>query len=266
MGYNVWDVDIWKPTRPVPETIHNLTEDALVLSCVIKRLREKFKDEPEAFITRTSSMYYPTTVNGIPYSMQKNVNSLFLSIDSSLISEFILEEDRVLADAIRQYYNYKLMIITLRNEPLSLFRKNLNVFLTSNHYDQSQAWYDYTDNELRMAYKLPYFYEYDQQLETKIFDGSYKEIIDTAVDKRHGETVRLSYLGKLNANQKSKGTFEYWFKNADGHRFQLRIDKTNVLLPIWEKHIIDHEIVTTAFTKIKRDQLEFYSVISWKLD
>ena len=80
-------IDIFTSTFPGrEENIFDINEDVLVLSCVIKRLRDQYDQDPNNFDLNT---------------MRKPVHTLWLSEDSKLLSDLIIEEDRELAGSIR---------------------------------------------------------------------------------------------------------------------------------------------------------------------
>lgn len=234
-------IDIFTSTFPGrEENIFDINEDVLVLSCVIKRLRDQYDQDPNNFDLNT---------------MRKPVHTLWLSEDSKLLSDLIIEEDRELAGSIRKYYDQKMMMFKLRDGNLSQYREKLITFLSSNQFDLRKGKYSYKESFIKMAYRLPYFYQYDLGL-AEVFGGDYLSLIGVA--KFTGKK-KLTYIGKLNANKRTSYSFEYWFKDDNDNRVLVPIEKGNPLIALWERHLTEPEVTIDAtFVKRMKDKMEFY--------
>ena len=235
------EMDIFASTFPGrEENSFDISEDVLVLSCVIKRLRDQYDQDPDNFELNT---------------MRKPVHTLWLSEDDKLLSGLIKDEDRELAANIRKYYEQKMLMFKLRDGNLSTFREKLIAFLSSNHFDLRKGTYSYRESFIKIAFRLPYFYQYDLGL-TEIFGGDYISLIGK--EKFKGKK-KLTYIGKLNANKRTSHSFEYWFKDDNDNRVLVPIEKGNPLIALWERHLTESEVTFDAhFIKRMKDKMEFY--------
>lgn len=216
------------------EATYDITEDPIVLSCTIKRLKQMYKDDPTNHELNT---------------LLKPVRVLIVGEDQKIIAPFITDEDRILASDIKKHYEQKIIVLKLRGEKLSDFRERLCT-LFSNTSNQ------YTDTQCKIAYKLPYFYEYDLGI-IEIFGTEYS-IVGGKAEERDKKT--LTYIKKLDANKKSKPRFEYWFRDENGNKVALEVEKSNPLIPLWETHIATTPIsVEAKFIKSYKDHLQYYS-------
>jgi len=214
-----------------------IKEDPIVLACTIKRIREILSNDPTNHELNTC---------------RKPVHLLSISEDENIISPYITTDDRELARRIREHYTQKLMWIILRSDKISVYRENLNKFLAVS--DNL-----YKDNQCGIAYKLPYFYEYDMSL-IRVFGSEIKPLVNNDTNQK-----TLTYITRLNATQRKKQTYEYWFYDEDDNRVMIEIDNYNPLLSLWETRIQSTPIVVNAkFTPRFKDQLNYYSVPPWK--
>ena len=127
--------------------------------------------------------------------------------------------------------------------------------VSSNHFDLRKGTYSYRESFIKIAYRLPYFYQYDLGL-TEIFGGDYISLIGK--EKFKGKK-KLTYIGKLNANKRTSHSFEYWFKDDNDNRVLVPIEKGNPLIALWERHLTESEVTFDAhFIKRMKDKMEFY--------
>lgn len=227
--------------EPDPVTI---LENPIVLACTIKRLREKYLDDPDDIELN---------------SIRKPPHVLLIGEDESIISSFITDDDRILAKTIHLHYSQKLTWMLLRGDNISSFRRELNKFLTNDTNI-------YTFEQCKIAYKLPYFYEYDMEM-PEIFGGTQRSLTISGTTPKLKK--KLKYIKKLYTHRRGKNTFEYWFGDEDDNRVLVEIDKLNPLLILWENHILKNDIlVNCRFTPAKKDQFEYYTIppsFSWEM-
>ena len=217
-----------------------INEDPVVLACTIKRLRKIATENPKDHTLNTIR---------IPLHL------LSISEDENIISPLITDDDRQLAKTIRDHYSKKLTWIILQEESISEYRSKLKKLLlvTDNLY---------TDKQCGIAYKLPYFYEYDMAL-VDIFGGEANSLIGEF--STESQQKQLTFITKLNASQRKKKTYEYWFSDDTGNRVVIELDTFNPLLPLWEAHIQSTPITVTAkFNPVYKDKFKYYSAASWK--
>jgi hypothetical protein len=211
-------------------------EDPLVLSCTLYR-----HSKPEAV------EYDP------------NVRFLSLLKHQQQILDKTTKEDRKLADEIRRYYRGKFLFLKLRGEETTKFRKDLEQFVMVD-WDPS---FIITTKTVGMICKLPFFYEHDMGLINDVF-GSETHSIKKNVSSH--DPVTLTFIKALDENQKGKATFSYWFKDSNGNRFSIPVEKNNSLLPTWEEFIKKPVTLSGHYTSRSYDSLEFYKVArGWKI-
>jgi hypothetical protein len=228
-GFNIFKESVF-----VKENTYDISEDPIVLSCTIKRLKQMHKDDPTNHELNT---------------LRKPVQVLIIGEDQKIITPFITDEDRILASDIKKFYEQKIIVLKLRGEKLSDFRERLCA-LFSNTSNQ------YTDTQCKIAYKLPYFYEYDLGL-IDIFGTGYSIVGDRSEEY---DIKTLTYIKKLDAVKKSKPRFEYWFCDENENKVVLEVEKSNPLIPLWETHILSAPIsVGAKFIKSYKDNLHYYS-------
>lgn len=199
-------------------------EDLLVLSCAWHRIRKT--NQP----TRPS----------------------IISLVSQELFQSITQEDRDLAAEVRDYYSKKLMVLVLKEQRLTPFRQDLNIFL---HNDPKK----FTENFMPLVYRLPEFYEYDKkfdemkpQFETKMPPG-YKTL--------SVKLCKLSSVHKIRKHNKNTKVTEYWFKGDDNYAYKFSIDPVNMLTPIWDREF-ESGLVTGTFNTFldSRDGFPFYAI------
>jgi hypothetical protein len=114
-----------------------------------------------------------------------------------------------------------------------------------------------------MICKLPFFYEHDMGLINDVF-GSETHSIKKHVSS--DDPVTLTFIKALDENQKGKATFSYWFKDSNGNRFSIPVEKNNSLIPTWEEFIKKPITLSGHYTSRSYDSLEFYKVArGWKI-
>lgn len=215
--------------------LYKTKNDILVLSCVLHRLNK----------------------TGI-----KHRYSLWDLDHLSDAQSNITDEDRKFAETIRMDFASKLVLYVLKFGELSQFKSDLNTFLNTDF--KSNEEYSTPGKYLGMCHKLPYFYEYNQE-QLALFDNHSKKIVGP--DKINDTRV-VRFLKKLDPNtRKTSNNVEYWFEDKNLNRIVVSINKSNPLLKILDKTIIDQTLILTAvFSKKINYTVEYYSTYQWKLD
>lgn len=142
------------------------------------------------------------------------------------IFDDIESRDISLANTIRQYYQNKLLTVSLCGSQLSPFRKDLSKLLYNNNIT-------ITDNFIKLALSMPEFYFYDleiDELKMVLFNKS--------------EKVEKGYIKLLKTLHRKKKT-EYWFIDEQNMLIIFKIDRTNNLMNMW-----------TAYLKANNNMLE----------
>lgn len=214
---------------------HKLRKEPLVLSCALYRQRESHKN---------------------------------WSLTNDHIT--INDTDQVLADDIRQHYNAKLTWMVLKGIELSKFRNDLNVFLNSSFYDDNEQVYTVPDELIGLIYKLPYFYEYDKNLDS-VFDGK-KDTIRVEdypfLTTLGPYTLQMDFINKLTLGRTGPNyADEYWFRMYDKNntRVMLPLLAHNPLVNLFEKVITNTITVTGHFAIRKKDDYMFMQPNRWTL-
>jgi hypothetical protein len=179
-----------------------------------------------------------------------NAGNIFMDLTSEYVATRVTDLDRARADQIRKYYQQKLLHLTLQGSNLSKYRKDLQDFLynTTNKYKEGL---------IGLAYKLPYFYDYDQELNS-VFDSGYvstktSELSSTGIKK-------LKFVKSILNLQRSHKSVEYWFKDDLGDRYMISFSKDDLLLPLLDRHISSGCLdIRGMFYKKKKDNREFFN-------
>lgn len=217
------------------EEIKNLVEDVLVLSTTLYRLS---KETPDTHRGRSISWDH----------------------DQKYLVERITDQDRKLAEEIRTDFRKKLSYFAITVGTLSKFKTDLNYFLDANFKDYDGV-YKVPEKYIAMAYKLPYFHEYNQ-LQQKLFDHTNCSVSDEKIE----DPITLKFLTKLDpSTKKKKNILEYWFENAAGKRVVLEVNKFNTLLPLLDR-ILDQPItVVGKFYKRTNYLNQYYIAEKWNI-
>ena len=215
------------------------TEDILTLSCTWHRLRNRNCDKQS-----------PPTMTQIT------------SVTDRVLYSLIEPEDREFASKIRDYYSKKLMVQTLREQPMSNFRKDMSELVNGNGLR-------FKKDMQPLAYRLPEFYFYDQQMD-EMFRPLKKEIVDKneLFVSRRG-TEKLTPLRSSSISPKNKqAQTEYWFKDKNDYVYRVKVLNNNSLRPMWESIFsLGKELTISGSTRVTpRDSVQFYDIYDWKVD
>jgi hypothetical protein len=178
-------------------------------------------------------------------------------------SQTVTEEDFALAASIRTYFTGKATFTLLRGEALTKFKQDLSALLTLD-WSGNQG-IIFPSKYVKMIYKLPFFYEHDMIIENEVFDFKERQPIQ---HKYQGwESVSLYYIRSVSQNSKKKANISYWFKDSNGTRFCIDIDKTNSLIPAWEQLIkLGPITIKGGYIELSYNTLQFYRVTQrWQI-
>lgn len=205
------------------------TEDILALSVTWHRLR----------LLGINTIERPTTLTD---------NILFTEIN---------QEDRNRADIIRDYFSKKIVMITLRGQNLSSFRKDLNTFI---HGDCKVV----KEELMPLIYRLPEFYDNDIQHD-EMFRDFNKHFEDTS--KLWRGTKTLKPVRKFFINLKTKKFLEYWLKDENDRGYRIEIPFENKLNHLWE-HFFKQETIPIlgAYRYSEHDGINYYQIKDWEID
>lgn len=212
-------------------------------------------------------------------------NNMFYSLTHAVdnIEHHVTSADVDMAKQIRDYYASKwLLKMVTQKVPLTKFRTDLMRFITRNSDN-----YVYPKSYLGLIYKLPYFYNYDIELD-ELYSKCNTNISNSDIDFYstlpsgsralshsrlrttpeiiYDTPMSLSFLKVLDPSKKNKDVFEFIFVNNNGYMFILEIEKNNSFLKFFQKYIREHRMITFEgqFRLKNRDGNEFYRSTVWE--
>jgi hypothetical protein len=214
--------------------VFETTEDILALSVTWHRMR--------TFINASTS---------------PNVRPTKLT-DSILFREMI-QEDKDRADIIRDYYSKKLMVITLREQRMSKFRKDLSTFI---HGDNKVV----KEEMMPLIYRLPEFYEYDIGFD-EMFRDLNKQFEHQPKLTIGGDSITLTPLRKFIVKLRTSKFTEYWLKDSGNKAYKIEIPIENKLNHLWEHFFEQDSIPLTGYLKhMERDGINYFHLKNWEID
>ena len=132
-------------------------------------------------------------------------------------------EDRVHAQAIRDYYNARYTMKALKGLVLTDYQQKAAQFLS--------GLYHLTTEEVGMLYKLPYFYDEDCALE-QVIDASVSYTTTTISIEQE---LTLTPLKKIHVTRKGASDFiHYFYLDQDRHAVQIICPLTDRFNPMVE--------------------------------
>jgi hypothetical protein len=180
--------------------------------------------------------------------------------EESEIAKHISDLDYVKAHNIREHFGQKLMMLALRNIPLTKFREDLNRFIHNDWHVSSQGQFKYPGDFLGLAYKLPYLYHYDCEL-SEVFDNEYHTIKGPNSLRT---TKELTFIRKLDPNRKHTTSFEYWFSDESDNRVVIKVESHNPLMSLFERTIANPVQIKGKFEMRHKDTAKYYEVPVWE--
>jgi hypothetical protein len=235
-GSVTWDSNSISNGNVKKYEVFETSEDILALSVTWHRLRL-----PGNHIINTIR---PTTLTD---------NILFTEIN---------QEDRNRADIIRDYYSKKLMVMTLRGQRISKFRKDLNTFI---HGDCKIV----KEEMMPLIFRLPEFYDYDIQLQEMFSDlnKQFEDTEDQAYGAAYGGKKILKPMKKFVVKLRTNKFSEYWLKDDDNKAYKIEIPIENKLNHLWE-HFFEQESIPLQghFRPMERDGINYFHLKNWEID
>ena len=214
--------------------VFETTEDVLALSVTWHRLR--------------SLLSHKINPNGRPTKLT----------DSVLFKEMI-QEDREKANVIRDYYSKKLMVITLREQRMSKFRKDLSTFI---HGDSKVV----KEELMPIIYRLPEFYEYDIGFDEMVRDLNTRFEFPEHTQAWSG-TKTLKPIKKFIVKHRINKFSEYWLKDDDNKLVKIEVPIENKLNHLWE-HFFEQDSIPLQgyFKHMERDGISYFHLKNWEID
>lgn len=174
----------------------------------------------------------------------------------SQVFEKVTDEDREVANNIRTYYAHQLVMWTLKDIKLTKFRECLNSYING---DSKR----FKEEFVPIIAKLPYFYEYDIQLdEIKRFVNSDIDI-DKGVKMTAHNMIPIKSLTRKNKRIKC---VEYWLKDTNDIAYNIQIEINNPLQHLWDNIFSKEELVINGLGAPKRrDDFKYYQLLQWTM-
>lgn len=172
------------------------------------------------------------------------------SMTSKDLFEFVIDEDRKVADQIKNYYSKKFMLLKLKNIHFSQYRNDLNELI---HGEDTKV----TEPQIPLAYYLPDFYEYDLEFD-ELLSTHNKEVI------KKGQQKNIKLLKIFSVKRKRRRRTECWFTDEDNNLINLNTDINNPLLSLLELHAKKPMLVNGSFVTRKRDDYEYFEMCNFK--
>jgi hypothetical protein len=218
--------------------VYETTEDILALSVTWNRLR---------------------TLLSHKIDILANPNDRPTKLTDSILFREMIQEDRDKANVIRDYYSKKLMVITLREQRMSKFRKDLSIFV---HSDSKMV----KEEMMPLIYRLPEFYEYDIGFDDMVRELNTRfEFPDNTQAWSGTKTLKpiKKFIVKLRTNKFS----EYWLKDDDNKLCKIEIPIDNKLNHLWE-HFFEQDSVPLIglFKNMERDGISYFHLKNWEID
>lgn len=140
----------------------------------------------------------------------------------------VSEEDRVTALELKKYYRDRLVFDALKNgtNGRSEFRNKLARLVIDDLV--------YTDKEVGMLYRLPYFYEEDLALDRVVNQTSTAE----ESFRGHKQVATYTLIEKILRSRRSGDYYNYWFSSdVDKSAYYVTIKDDNSMRPLFESVI-----------------------------
>jgi hypothetical protein len=204
------------------------TEDLLALSCAWYRIRQD------------------------KHTLQPHVTSLL----SDALFRHVTPEDRTKAEEVRDYYNKKFMVMTLKDQRLTQFRQDLKDYLLG---DSKK----FTEKTVPMVYRLPEFHAHDVEFDViqREFEKDIPEF-DRFTRKTIDKSVRLTPVKGFKKNSKTRGKFtEYWLKDSKNRAYRFGLTATNPLIGLWDTQFKNGDMVLNIKMQAsRRDELQYFNI------
>jgi hypothetical protein len=193
------------------------------------------------------------------YRIRTDKESLKPHITSLVCEELIrhvTQEDRELANNVRDYYSKKFMVMALKDQRLTNFRQDLKEYLLG---DSKK----FTEKTIPMVYRMPEFYVHDQEFDVikrdfQLTITNFSELTRRTTDRN----VRLIPIKSFKKNSKLRGKHtEYWLKDSKNQAYRFGLRSDNPLMGLWDNAFNNGEMrLGINMQAARRDDLEFFNI------
>lgn len=173
-------------------------------------------------------------------SWKTHQTAQFQDLEESLI----MPEDRICADAIRQYYIAKFVELALRGQSLSQFRLKLAEVLDGRRQLKK--------SEVGMLYRLPYFYDEDVTTDWIYENTAVDHTVNHFRDRDQVlNRLTLTPLRRVMRSQRSGDVVKYWFVDQHQHPVMISVAKNNPLNSLMESLWSMQQLQVTGQIQLK---------------
>lgn len=172
-------------------------------------------------------------VSALLHRLRKTTGQQLWSIDSGLFQDQVTEDDRDLAREIRKHFSMKIIEDSLRGKIVSRFRADLATYLCTDGKT-------FSSDNAGMILRLPDFYFYDLGLNSVL--STLESVVNPSNSREKIKTVKLSLAGRIEKNNRSCRSVEFWFKSnqQQGYRFSIQ-RQSNQLLDMFDSLVMSEK-------------------------
>jgi hypothetical protein len=230
----------------------------------LKQSNTEYVKKYEVFETTEDILALSVTWHRMRSSLSHKINMIApdnrpTKLTDSVLFREMIQEDKDRADIIRDYYSKKLMVITLREQRISKFRKDLSTFV---HGDNKVV----KEEMMPLIYRLPEFYEYDMGFD-EMFRDLNKQFEHQPKLTIGGDSITLTPLRKFIVKLRTSKFTEYWLKDVENKAYKIEIPIENKLNHLWEHFFEQDSIPLTGYLKhMERDGINYFHLKNWEID
>lgn len=173
----------------------------------------------------------------------------------------ITSEHRKEAHVIARYYKNKIFTRMLTNQHTSDYRKEL--YNTLSKKDR----FFLTSDEIRLLYRLPYFYYEDRWYDELEKSYGYKDgdILLDSFDLSNEPLTLVKSTVRFSKNVKQK---QYWFNDQKNNLININVDLKNPFIGLFENELTRNNNVFTVsgscnLMKIVERNIQVYLLTEW---
>ena len=196
-----------------------------------------------------TSEYHLLVIACGAYRLATTVPGKNYSLESFPISE-IKDVDFQLADKIKEYFSKKLAWLKLQGKKLTKFRSDLAAFLYTEFSDETGR-YSTPDSFAGMAYRLPYFYHYDIEVD-EMFGTDKFDFLP------FNGTKVLNFIKCLRRVSRRMVYVDYFFSDENNFKYCIPLSKDNPCLDLYETVISKYPITVSGYFKPVRHDHVYY--------
>lgn len=169
------------------------------------------------------------------------------SLTDLTLTKHVTQIDHDKAAQVRDYYSKKIMMWKLKEQKLSKFREDMNLFI---HSDGKI----FREDMQPLAYRLPEFYEYDSEFDTLTseFNKYVKQKEPHMYSKKTLTLAKTFVVGKKYSKRK-----EYWFSDESNDLVHMSFTTDNPLLTLLDMYTKQPITVDAIYSKRYRDNSEY---------